>query len=144
MGSSSMAPNRLKVRSPLAISSSSGTTRSRSPSLPMLNLLLPQPANPRSASTPSPIAQIRASHLRLSLPVNSCLPPIFQQQQIEPQVIHATGLPVEEVEYATIGGGLGSFIWVDLLRIGGVSTEQVRVLGDGATTLRTLSATVPQ
>jgi pSer/pThr/pTyr-binding forkhead associated (FHA) protein len=61
--------------------------------------------------------------------VNSCLPPIFQQSQIDPQAIHATGLPVEEVEYATIGGGLGSFIWVDLLRIGGVSTERIRVLG---------------
>ena len=67
--------------------------------------------------TPPPVIQV------------SCLPPIFQQQQVDPQAIHATGLPVEEVEYATIGGGLGSFIWVDLLRIGGVSTEQVRVLG---------------
>jgi pSer/pThr/pTyr-binding forkhead associated (FHA) protein len=63
------------------------------------------------------------------VPVNSCLPPIFRQGEIDPQAIHATGLPVEEVEYATIGGGLGSFIWVDLLRIGGVSAEQVRVLG---------------
>jgi pSer/pThr/pTyr-binding forkhead associated (FHA) protein len=61
--------------------------------------------------------------------VNSCLPPIFQQSQIDPQAIHVTGLPVEEVEYATIGGGLGSFIWVDLLRVGGVSTERIRVLG---------------
>ena len=63
------------------------------------------------------------------VPVNSCLPPIFRQGEIDPQAIHATGLPVEEVEYATIGGGLGSFIWVDLLRVGGVSSEQVRVLG---------------
>jgi pSer/pThr/pTyr-binding forkhead associated (FHA) protein len=66
--------------------------------------------------TPPPVVQ-----------VNSFLPPIFQQQQIEPQAIHATGLHV--VEYATIGGGLGSFTWADLLRIGGVSTERVRVLG---------------
>ncbi len=62
-------------------------------------------------------------------PVNSCLPPIFREAQIDPQSLHATGLPVEEVEYATIGGGLGSFIWVDLLRICGVSTERIRVLG---------------
>jgi pSer/pThr/pTyr-binding forkhead associated (FHA) protein len=60
---------------------------------------------------------------------NSCLPPIFRQEQIDPQAIHATGIPIEEVEYATIGGGLGSFIWVDLLRVGGVSTERIRVLG---------------
>jgi pSer/pThr/pTyr-binding forkhead associated (FHA) protein len=63
------------------------------------------------------------------VPVNSCLPPIFQQVLIDPQALHATGLPIEEVEYATVGGGLGSFIWVDLLRISGVSTERVRVLG---------------
>jgi pSer/pThr/pTyr-binding forkhead associated (FHA) protein len=62
-------------------------------------------------------------------PTNSFLPPIFRQEQIDPQAIHATGIPVEEVEYATIGGGLGSFIWVDLLRVGGVSTERIRVLG---------------
>jgi pSer/pThr/pTyr-binding forkhead associated (FHA) protein len=73
---------------------------------------------PDSRITPPPVGQI-----------NSFLPPIFGQQQIEVSAIHATGLPVEEVEYATIGGGLGSFIWVDLLRIGGVSTERVRVLG---------------
>lgn len=60
---------------------------------------------------------------------NSLLPPIFRQAQIDPQAIHATGIPVEEIEYATIGGGLGSFIWVDLLRVGGVSTERIRVLG---------------
>jgi pSer/pThr/pTyr-binding forkhead associated (FHA) protein len=63
------------------------------------------------------------------VPVNSCLPPIFQQSEIDPQALYATGLPVEAVEYATIGGGLGSFIWVDLLRIGGVRTNRVRVLG---------------
>jgi pSer/pThr/pTyr-binding forkhead associated (FHA) protein len=68
--------------------------------------------------TPPPVIQ-----------VNSCLPPIFREPQIDPQAIHATGLPVEEVEYATIGGGLGSFIWVDLLRVSGVSSERVRVLG---------------
>lgn len=97
------------------------------------------PSNAQPVVTPASQSQIGFNSVtnrpdpRITPPpviqVNSCLPPIFQQQQIDPQAIHATGLPVEEVEYATIGGGLGSFIWVDLLRIGGVSTEQVRVLG---------------
>ena len=97
------------------------------------------PSNAQPVATPASQSQIGFNSVtnrldpRVAPPpviqVNSCLPPIFQQQQIDPQAIHATGLPVEEVEYATIGGGLGSFIWVDLLRIGGVSTEQVRVLG---------------
>jgi pSer/pThr/pTyr-binding forkhead associated (FHA) protein len=97
------------------------------------------PSNPQPISTPASQSQIGFNAVtnrpdpRITPPpviqVNSCLSPIFQQQQIDPQDIHATGLPVEEVEYATIGGGLGSFIWVDLLRIGGVSAERIRVLG---------------
>ncbi len=63
------------------------------------------------------------------LPINNCLDPIFRQQQIDLPAIHATGLPVEEVEYTSVGGGLGSFIWVDLLRVSGIGTEQIRVLG---------------
>jgi pSer/pThr/pTyr-binding forkhead associated (FHA) protein len=91
------------------------------------------------STTPKISSQIRFNsvtnrpELRGTIPpeadTNSCLPPIFRQEQIDPQAIHATGIPVEEVEYATIGGGLGSFIWVDLLRVGGVSTERIRVLG---------------
>jgi pSer/pThr/pTyr-binding forkhead associated (FHA) protein len=98
------------------------------------------PSNPQPISTPASQSQIgfnsvtnrpdpRITPPPIVLPINSCLPPIFQQEQIDPQAIHATGIPVEEVEYTTIGGGLGSFIWVDLLRVGGVSTERVRVLG---------------
>jgi pSer/pThr/pTyr-binding forkhead associated (FHA) protein len=95
--------------------------------------------DPQPIVTPASQSQIRFNAVtnrpdpRITPPpviqVNNCLPPIFQQEQIEPQAIHATGLPVEEVEYTSIGGGLGSFIWVDLLRICGVSTERVRVLG---------------
>ncbi len=91
------------------------------------------------STTPKVSSQIRFNsvtnrpELRGTIPpeaaTNSCLPPIFHQEEIDPQSIHATGIPVEEVEYATIGGGLGSFIWVDLLRVGGVSTERIRVLG---------------
>ncbi len=91
------------------------------------------------STTPKIASQIRFNsvtnrpELRGTIPpeasTNSFLPSIFRQEQIDPQAIHATGIPVEEVEYATIGGGLGSFIWVDLLRVGGVSTERIRVLG---------------
>ncbi|PNW27266.1 UNVERIFIED_CONTAM: hypothetical protein BEN50_03275 [Euhalothece sp. KZN 001] len=43
--------------------------------------------------------------------------------------LHKTGLQVEEAEYAALGGGLGSFTWVDTLRISGVSATKIRVLG---------------
>ena len=97
------------------------------------------PSNTLPVTTPASLSQIRFNSVtnrpdpRITPPpvgqTNSFLPAIFSQLQIDPQAIHATGLPVEEVEYASIGGGLGSFTWVDLLRIAGVSTERIRVLG---------------
>ena len=36
---------------------------------------------------------------------------------------------MEETEYVALGGGLGSFTWVDTLRISGVRAEQIAVLG---------------
>ncbi len=97
------------------------------------------PGNTLPITTPASQSQIRFNAVtnrpdpRITPPpvgqVNSFLPAVFGQQQIEPQAIHATGLSIEEVDYATIGGGLGSFTWVDLLRISGVSAERVRVLG---------------
>jgi pSer/pThr/pTyr-binding forkhead associated (FHA) protein len=56
-------------------------------------------------------------------------PPIFQAQQISLQDLAATGFPVQEYDYAALGAGLGSFIWVDLLRIGGVRADRIVALG---------------
>ncbi len=56
-------------------------------------------------------------------------PPIFQSERVVVQDLHATGLLVEEVDYGAIGAGLGSFIWVDLLRISGVKDSQIAALG---------------
>jgi pSer/pThr/pTyr-binding forkhead associated (FHA) protein len=102
---------QISVAEPLVLPSNTPANPSQIRFNPVTN-------RPDPRITPPPVIQ-----------VNNCLPPIFQQPDIDPQSIHATGIPVEEVEYATIGGGLGSFIWVDLLRIGGVSTDRIRVLG---------------
>jgi len=56
-------------------------------------------------------------------------PQLFQAPQVNVQDLRATGLPVDEVNYTAIGAGLGSFIWVDLLRIYGVPVEQIIALG---------------
>lgn len=42
--------------------------------------------------------------------------------------VSAAGLPVEDVELVSIGGGLGSFALVDRLRLAGVSTTDIRVV----------------
>ncbi|NCJ08104.1 FHA domain-containing protein [Synechococcales cyanobacterium C] len=63
-------------------------------------------------------------------PVTSAFPPpFFQSRQVNIQALYATQYPVEEVDYGALGAGLGSFVWVDLLRLCGVSPQQVRVIG---------------
>ena len=56
-------------------------------------------------------------------------PPVFQLSDVVVQDLYATGLPVDEVDYATVGAGLGSFFWVDLLRIYGAKVSQIAALG---------------
>jgi hypothetical protein len=45
-------------------------------------------------------------------------------------MVAAAGIPMVDVPFVTVGGGMGSFITVDYLRIAGVSTDKMRVLSD--------------
>ncbi|WP_293130755.1 FHA domain-containing protein [Microcoleus sp. bin38.metabat.b11b12b14.051] len=59
-------------------------------------------------------------------------PPIafLQANQVTMRSLQSMGFPVaEEVDWAAVGGGLGSLIWVDLLRICGVKADRIAVLG---------------
>ena len=64
-----------------------------------------------------------------SNPANAFPPPIFQSQQVSVQGLYATGLPVEEIDFVAIGAGLGSYIWIDFLRVYGVEAKRIRALG---------------
>lgn len=44
------------------------------------------------------------------------------------QMLADTGIPVVDVPFVTVGGGIGSFVLVDYLRIAGVPTNAIRVL----------------
>jgi hypothetical protein len=46
------------------------------------------------------------------------------------QMIIGAGIPIVDVPFITIGGGIGSFVTVDYLRIAGVPTDQMRVLSN--------------
>ncbi|OCQ97911.1 hypothetical protein BCD67_01910 [Oscillatoriales cyanobacterium USR001] len=78
----------------------------------------------QNTNIPDPVALPNQSVIR-GFP-----PPIFVESSIvSVKSIQATGLPINEIDYATIGAGLGSFIWADLLRISGVKTSQIIALG---------------
>jgi pSer/pThr/pTyr-binding forkhead associated (FHA) protein len=56
-------------------------------------------------------------------------PALFAQKQISVEALKQTGIPIEETTYLAIGGGLGSFTWVDHLVIHGVDPGQIRAIG---------------
>jgi hypothetical protein len=45
-------------------------------------------------------------------------------------MLQAASIPVHDVPFVTVGGGIGSFVTVDYLRIAGVPTSQIRVLSN--------------
>src|SRR4051812_37833258 len=43
-------------------------------------------------------------------------------------MLRAAGIPVADIPFVTVGGGMGSFVTCDYLRIAGVPTSDIRVL----------------
>lgn len=64
---------------------------------------------------------------------NFVLPSIFSSSHVSIEDIKRTVLlsNYEEKNYAALGGGIGSFAWVNTIRISGVKAEQIRVIGRG-------------
>src|SRR5581483_10297803 len=46
------------------------------------------------------------------------------------QLVQAAGIPIHDVPFVSVGGGIGSFVTVDYLRIAGVPIDQIRVLSN--------------
>jgi pSer/pThr/pTyr-binding forkhead associated (FHA) protein len=72
-----------------------------------------------------------ASRTSVKVPQTSgAFPPAaFDKETVDVEAVRAAGVVVEEVEYLALGGGLGSFIWVDHLRVYGVPTSSIRAIG---------------
>lgn len=56
-------------------------------------------------------------------------PACFDAQLVSMGALRRSGLELEEVDYLAVGGGLGSFAWVDHLRVAGVAAGQIVALG---------------
>jgi len=80
---------------------------------PDTDLLEPQITEPLVATTPEEVFPP---------------PDIFAAEQVSIEALQATGKAIEETNYVAIGGGMGSFAWVDTLRIYGVKPGQIVIL----------------
>ena len=54
---------------------------------------------------------------------------VFEGWRVTVDALERSALPLTTVDYAAVGGGLGSFAWVDALRVRGVEAGQIMVLG---------------
>lgn len=55
---------------------------------------------------------------------------IFKNEIVSAQEIKASEYFAGETTYLAVGAGLGSFVWADHLRVFGVSTGEIRAIGD--------------
>ena len=56
-------------------------------------------------------------------------PEMLASTSISEAALRQAGVEVRQTEFATLGGGLGSFTWVDLLRVCGVPSTEITVVG---------------
>ncbi len=57
------------------------------------------------------------------------LPDCFAQPRVSLRDLQRSRVPLTESTYLALGGGLGSFVWVDYLRISGATRAQITVIG---------------
>lgn len=57
-------------------------------------------------------------------------PQLLATSEWTDEMVAAAGIPINDVPFLTVGGGIGSFVTVDYLRIYGVPTGQLRVLSN--------------
>ncbi|MEO5878405.1 MAG: hypothetical protein ABIS86_15835 [Streptosporangiaceae bacterium] len=55
---------------------------------------------------------------------------LLRTSQWTDAMVALAGIPVVDVPFVTVGGGIGSFVTVDYLRVYGVPTSQIRVLSN--------------
>jgi hypothetical protein len=61
-------------------------------------------------------------------PAGDLTPEMLDHTVWTDQMLASAGIPVIDVPVVTLGGGMGSFVFVDYLRIAGVPKEKIRVL----------------
>jgi pSer/pThr/pTyr-binding forkhead associated (FHA) protein len=63
-------------------------------------------------------------------PTEGAFPPAeFDNEIVSVPALSAMGLVTSDIDYLTLGGGIGSFVWVDHLRVFGVDADKVRAIG---------------
>src|SRR5690606_35864268 len=57
-------------------------------------------------------------------------PELLHTSQWTDEQVRAAGIPIHDIPFVTVGGGIGSFVTLDYLRLYGVPTSRLRVLSN--------------
>ncbi|MBE3204984.1 MULTISPECIES: hypothetical protein [Parafrankia] len=89
----------------------------------------PGPPPPRPAAPPAPAAPAPA---RVGEPPvrGDLTPQLLETSVWTDRMLAEAGIPVHDTSLVTVGGGIGSFVLVDYLRIAGAPTSAIRVLSN--------------
>lgn len=77
-----------------------------------------------------PQPQPNYGQMPANIAVDKSWPPkCFEQPHVAVRELLSMGIPVATTEYASIGAGMGSFVWTDFLRISGVPEQEIACIG---------------
>src|SRR5215217_2710348 len=62
--------------------------------------------------------------------VGDLTPALVDRAVWSDDMVAAAGIPVHDVPFVTVGGGIGSFVTVDYLRFAGLMTDRIMVLSN--------------
>ncbi|MFF0576772.1 hypothetical protein [Streptosporangium saharense] len=63
-------------------------------------------------------------------PAGDLTPELLGAPEWTDQMVAAAGIPMYDIPFLTVGGGMGSFVTLDYLRVYGVPTSQMRVISN--------------
>jgi hypothetical protein len=75
--------------------------------------------------------------LQVGQPIGDLTQQLLESPAWTDQMVQAAGIPVHDTSLASVGGGLGSFTLLDVLRIRGVARSSIRVLSSSDTPWQT-------
>src|SRR5215469_17912742 len=75
---------------------------------------------------------VPGDEIRLEAPAGTgdLTPELLERPVWTDAMVAAAGIPIMDVPLVTVGGGIGSFVTVDYLRIAGVPASRIRVLSN--------------
>src|SRR5216683_4533 len=80
--------------------------------------------------TPAGSEAVAAAGQGAALGAGDLTDELLRSDQWTDEMLHAAGIPVTDVPLVSVGGGIGSFVTVDYLRIAGVTTDRIAILSN--------------